>query len=186
MTTDAPLDTYRFTLTADDAMAWETRPQEFGRGGKLGFLLPLLLVGAGIGLLPPAWTAGWRLFVIGLGLVAVVYLGWTAALNFLAYRRARRRYPVPTEMVVEDWVEHLAVTENGREEFIAPETIGALIRTKEHLLITSGRHLVIMPRRAFEDGNYEPFAAQLVLRGRQQRRLSDGPMPPRSVSPSPP
>ena len=184
--TEAPLETYRFTLTAADALAWETRPRQFGLWGKLGYVAPLLLGGIGIGLLPLEWTAGWRLIAIGLGLVAVVYLGWTVVINLLADRRARRRYPVPTEMVVEDWVDHLAVTENGREDFIAPETIGALIRAKEHLLITSGRHLLIMPRRAFEGGSYEPFAAQLVLRGRQPSSLSGGPVPPRSASPLPP
>lgn len=164
--TDTPIQTYRFTLTAADALVWEARPRELGNLAKLAYLLPVVLGGVGIGLMPPEWTEGWRFFVVGGVFVVLVYGSWTLGFNLLARQRARRRYPVPTEVVVEDWLDHLAIVENGRKRFIASEAIANVMREKDHMIIVTGDDQVIMPRSAFEKGRYEPFAKRLVLRAK--------------------
>jgi hypothetical protein len=154
-----------YQLGFADALAYESRPRELRGWRKLVFFVWIALAGAGVALLPEGWTSGegdWRFWFYGLGFASILYGIAVVVMTFHDRLRAQRRLPRPVDVVLEQWGDHLAVTENGGMRFIAFETISTAYASVSHAIIVVENDVVIVPRRAFaEPGDMEAFAAFL-------------------------
>ena len=152
-----PLWSLHYALTAEDALAHARLPREIRGWRKLAFFAWLALAGVTLALLPDNWTGGeadWRFWGIGALLLLVFYglaLLYMNAVNFLS---ARRRYPVPVNVVLDLWPDHLDITENGHQRVIGLQTIAAAGFVPTHAyLVLAPNDLIIVPRRVFVDAN---------------------------------
>ena len=147
-----PLNTFRYTLTAADALAYERLPRKLRTPQTIMFVVWLGLGGFLLAALPPDLAgATWspRYWATGAALVAVQYAIFVAVRGWVRHRRARFRVPAPREVTVSQWPNRLTVTELGRSRDIEFAAIGALLPTQAHLFIAAGDDLVIMPAIAF-------------------------------------
>lgn len=156
-----PIRTYSYTLSAEDALAWETLPREITGWGKLGYFLLIFVGGMSLALLPDTWTEGWRIYALAVAWLALIWLGRTLVLTLGNRRRARRRYPQPVAVRVEEWGDHFAIAEAGRQRFMAYETVSHWVTGKRHLFICGGKDLLIIPASVFEPNEMAALIALL-------------------------
>jgi len=150
----SPLRAFTYTLTTADALAYECLPREMRGWRKWLLLLWLAGMGGLVAFLPVEWVGpegGWMFWVAGALLVGLGWLIATAIMTTATRRRARRRTPVAQVVTLEQWGDHLAVTVDGRQSFVAWETIAAVTLGKTHVFIDAPPQVIIVPLRAFDD-----------------------------------
>jgi len=152
--TDAPLATYRYTLTRQDALAYENLRSELPGPQRVLFFIWLGLAGMLLAALPeevagPTWSL--QFCAVGFALLALQYGLYVLARTVTRYIRARRRYPEPVEVSLEEHPDHLVVAENGKPRTVPFTEIGMILPTATHLFMAVGRDLVIVPQVAFGD-----------------------------------
>lgn len=166
-----PLTTLSYTLSFADALAYESVSRELRGWRKLAFFVWIALAGAAVALLPDGWTAGesdWRFWLYSLGFAAFLYLIAMLVINLGNRRRAHRRLPHSLDMLVEQWGDHLAITQDAKIRFLPFETIAGVGLGTDHAFIRDGAEVLIIPRRAFaEPMEMEAFAAFLDGFGHQ-------------------
>ena len=145
----------QYRLDWRDALAWETVPREM-RGRRKAVML-LWLAGAGVvlALLPEGVVGGEgsvRYYAMLVGLLAVQY--GIAMLFLTAHRhlRARRWFPVPVQVDLQFWGDHLEETRSDRPspQVIVPEYCGNFITTPTHMFVPYLRdQVLIVPLAAF-------------------------------------
>jgi hypothetical protein len=153
MNARAPL---RYTLTRQDALAYENLRGEMPGPQRVLYFLWLGLAGLLLAALPEdiagtTWSA--RFFIAGTVLIGAQYLLFLGARALLRRNRARHRYPQPTTVKLERADDHFIVTENGKQRIVRFEAIGMLLPTASHLFIAVERDLVIVPMAAFSDAS---------------------------------
>lgn len=149
-----PLLTLTFTLTTADALAYETLPRELVGWRKWLLLVWLAAAGGVTAFLPAEWIGpewGWRFWLVALLLVGIAYGLATVVMTLATHRRARRRVPAPTVVVLEQWGDHLSASVGGRQLFIAYETIADVAIGKAHVFVTAPPEALIVPLSAFAD-----------------------------------
>jgi hypothetical protein len=182
-----PDATYRFTLSADDALVWERLPRPITGLHKLGFAAVLLVGCGGFALLPPRWVEGWK-FYAWLTMVALfAYVGARLLFDLIALYRARLRFPAPVAVRLEDWRDRLHVRIDGTTRRIRLGDVDSLARTKGYVFLEADRELVILPTDAFPPGRLEAMAQRIRIAMREQHlarrpgsRLTRGPEAPNS------
>jgi hypothetical protein len=148
-----PIHVYEATLSYVDALWFEQVPAEM-RGWKLwGFFIWLGSAGAMLALLPEEWglTSMPWFPVVGLALVAVNYGLVIVWMNVTGRIRARRRFPKPVRLRVEEWGDHFAIEVDGKMSHMAYETINRVFTGQQHFFAVSGKDVLIIPRHAFAD-----------------------------------
>lgn len=145
----------QYRLDWRDALAWETVPREM-RGRRKAVML-LWLAGAGVvlALLPDEFVGAegsLRYYAVLIGLLAVQY--GIAMLFLTAHRhlRARRWFPVPVQVDLQFWGDHLVETRSDRPspQVIVPEYCGNFITTPTHMFVPYLRdQVLIVPLAAF-------------------------------------
>ena len=156
VTVAAPIAIYCYTLTAADALAYERLPRELPGLQKFALFVWLGLGGAALGLLPETITGslyGVQFWLLGAVLIGVQYLIFRLVRGALRWLRARRRYPQPVEIGLEQWADRLILTQAGRTRTISFQAIGMLLPTPNALFAAVGKDLLIVPRRAFAGEN---------------------------------
>ncbi|SFZ84919.1 hypothetical protein SAMN02983003_2284 [Devosia enhydra] len=151
MTPFEPRSLASHTLTSADALAWETLPRD---GRRSDFWLLIGLAGGGgmiLGFLPDEWTDGWRFWAIG-GFFCVLAFGiFVLVRTLLAYRKARRRIPVPITQTVDILPHGIAVVSGSGRRVLAREAIATVVATATHLFVAGADDLVIVPLGVFDD-----------------------------------
>ena len=163
MSPDAPNATYRFTLTHEDALAWELLPREMSSRQMLVYIVVLILAGGALAFLPEQWTEGLLFWVWLVWVALAAYTVSTIMHRSAARARALARFPRPTDVIVEDWDHALTVKTGGRQRHFAFETFLAVTRGKDHMFLPLGGDLVILPHRAVERADREEIAARIIL-----------------------
>ena len=156
MTEPGPINAYRFTLTAADALAYERLPRELPGLQKFALFVWLGLGGAALGLLPETITGslyGVQFWLLGAVLIGVQYLIFRLVRGALRWLRARRRYPQPVDIGLEQWPDRLVLTQAGRPRTIPFQAISMLLPTPNALFAAVDKDLLIVPRRAFAEDN---------------------------------
>jgi hypothetical protein len=153
MNASAPL---RYTLTRQDALAYENLRGEMPGPQRVLYFLWLGLAGLLLAALPEeiagtTWST--RFFIVGTVLIGVQYLLFLGARALLRRNRARHRYPQPATAELERADDHFVVTENGKQRIVRFEDIGMLLPTAKHLFMAVGHDLVIVPMVAFSDAS---------------------------------
>ncbi len=182
-----PDATYRYTLSADDALVWERLPRPITGLHKLGFAAVLLVGCGGFALLPHRWVEGWK-FYAWLTMVALfAYVGARLLFDLIALYRARQRFPAPVKVVLEDWRDRLHLRIDGITQRIRLGDIESLARVNGYVFVEASRDLVILPADAFPPGKLEAIAQRIRIAMREERlagrlvsRLTRGPEAPNS------
>lgn len=151
MNASAPL---RYTLTQQDALAYENLRGELPGPQRVLYFLWLGLAGLLLAALPediagPTWST--RFFIVGTVLIGLQYLLFLGARALLRRNRARHRYPQPATVTLERAADHFVITENGKPRMVRFEDIGMLLPTASHLFMAVGDDLVIVPMAAFSN-----------------------------------
>ena len=152
-----PLKVLRYRLTADDALVWEQLSREFTKAEKRALVLTLFVAGVAYGVAEdwvPAIFAGLPGIVKMLIVVACVFLGQMLWMNVRQHRRARRRFPVPVNMICEAWHDHLSacpVDQPSASQHVVAETIRQVVVDRGRLFIDDLSGLLILPQSAFAD-----------------------------------
>ncbi len=147
---NAPL---RYTLTWQDALAYERLPKTMPGLQQATLYLWLALAGALLIALPPevVGTLGSpRFWLTGAGLLVLQYLIFRAARAIMRLNRARYRFPRPVGMEVMPAEDHLVLRRDGKTQTVPFDQIVMLLPSKEHLFMAVGRELVIIPASAFD------------------------------------
>jgi hypothetical protein len=147
-----PLATYRYTLTWQDALAYERLPRSMPGIQQATLYIWLALAGLLLITLPPelvGYAGSPRFWLTGAGLLILQYLIFRLFRAVARLNRARHRFPRPVEMAVMEDDDHLVVTAGGKSTTILFDEIGMLLPTKQHLFMAVGRELVIVPASAF-------------------------------------
>ena len=153
--TDAPIATYRYTLTWQDALAYERLPREMPGLQKITLYIWLGIAGILLVALPPEVVGDVntpRFWLSGAALVIIQYLIFWVLRGITRLNRARYRYSAPTEIVLTQWPDHLVVEQNGKVTTVPFEDISVLLPTATHLFIATGHDLIIVPALAFPQG----------------------------------
>ena len=145
-----PLAVYRYRLTYVDALACERLPGEWSGWRKAAMILPLMAIGAFAGLLEDWTGVWWWTSVVGL-LLAWALVGF-AVLNWRIHRRARARALREGQTEVEEWGDRLTIRSQAGVTHLADEAIGRVIVTGGHVFVLWRGGSLILPLRAFEDG----------------------------------
>jgi hypothetical protein len=178
--------TYRYTLTWQDALAYERLPKELPGLQKITLYIWLGLAGLLLVALPPEVVGDEntpRFWLSGAALVLIQYLIFFVLRAIIRLNRARYRFPAPTEFVVIEEPDRLLVNQAGKATIVPFMEIRALLPTAHHLFIAAGKELIIMPMGAFSD----PTAmAQLVDRIDYQARDRSDDEDPAPAAPSTP
>ena len=151
MDSSAPLAVFRYTLTWQDALAYERLPKTMPGIQQATLYIWLAIAGVLWIALPPELVGDNgtpRFWLSGVALLVLQYLIFRLARAVARLNRARHRYPAGVEMVVSQWPDRLSVERDGTTRVIAFEEIGALLPTAERLFIAAGRDLVIIPATA--------------------------------------
>lgn len=148
----APLRTFEYRLTPQDAVAYSVQRHVLTRGEK--FKVMLLVGGAGLiaTSLPQHWPPLWW-WAAAIGMVAcacVLAIVWT---NFYA-RKGATKLDAPTGPVrLEEWSDRV-VEQSGRGERTAPmDRISEVIATPQHVFLRVGCTPLIVPAAAFADAS---------------------------------
>jgi len=152
--TDAPLRTLCYSLTWQDALAYERLPKDLPGLQKMTLYIWLALPGLFLVALPPELAGDLntpRFWLTGAALVLLQYLIFMTLRGITRLNRSRFRYPTPAEMVVTQHPGGLTVEQDGKATAVPFEAIGALLPTARHLFIAAGSDLVIVPVGAFGD-----------------------------------
>lgn len=152
MNAPSPLNVYRFTVTWQDALAYERLPRDLPSLQKITLYLWLALAGIILVVLPSD-VAGEvnsiRFWLTGAALVLLQYAIFVVLRAITRLNRARFRYPVPVSVVLEQWPDHLSVADADKPRDVRFEDMGALLPTAQRLFIASGADLIIVPVSAF-------------------------------------
>ena len=153
MTDEAPIATYRYTLTSADALVYERLPKELPGVPRIALYVWLGLAGFELAALPPELVGepnAPRFWLAGAVLVLVQYGLYRIARAVTRLNRARHAYPRPADFVLTQWPDRLAVERDGGTAITTPfAEIGALLPTAAYLFIAAGDQLVIVPATAF-------------------------------------
>ena len=152
MIAPSPLNVFRFTVTWQDALAYERLPRDLPSLQKITLYLWLGLAGIVLIALPPEVVGeinSIRFWLTGAALVLLQYAIFIVLRGITRFNRARYRYPTPANIVLEQWPEHLAIENAGKTHDVHFEQIGALLPTAQRLFIASGPDLIIVPVSAF-------------------------------------
>jgi len=155
MLAPSPLHVFRYTLNWQDALAYERLPRDLPGLQKITLYLWLGLAGIVLIALPADIVGeinSIRFWLTGAGLVLLQYAIFVTLRGVTRFNRARYRYPVPADVALEQWPDHLVITSGGKTRQVRFEEIGALLPTAQRLFIASGHELIIVPLLAFEDG----------------------------------
>ena len=163
MRSDGPNAIYRFTLTHRDALAWENLPREMSSTRMFVFVAVIIAAGGAIAFLPERWTSGYLFWVWLVWAALAAYTVSTIMNRSAARARALRRFPRPTEVVIEDWDHALSVREGRDERHIAFETFLAVTRGKDHLFLPIDSMPVIIPNSAMDRASRDSLAARIIL-----------------------
>ncbi|MGV3650794.1 MAG: hypothetical protein ACO1OK_05175 [Devosia sp.] len=151
MTQFEPRSLASHTLTAADALAWETLPRD---NRRTDFWLLIGLAGGGgmiLGIMPDEWTEGWRFWAIGGAFCVLAFGIFVLARTLHAYRKARRRIPRPISQEISILPNGIEIIGGPGQRFVAREAIVAVVLTASHVFISGADELVILPLRAFDD-----------------------------------
>lgn len=150
-----PLATYRYTLTWQDALAYERLPKDLPGLQKVTFYIWLGLAGILLVALPPEVVGDVntpRFWLSGAALVIIQYFIFWALRAITRLNRARYRYPTPSQIILTQWPDRLEVEGDGKATTVPFTEIAALLPTATHLFIAAGRDLIIVPASAFPEG----------------------------------
>ena len=181
MTDLAPIATYRYQLTWQDALAYERLPKDLPGLQKMTLYIWLALAGLLLVALPPELAGEVntpRFWLTGAGLVLIQYAIFWLARGVRRLNRARYRFPAAVDMVVTQWPDRLAVDRGGAETTVPFEEIGALLPTAERLFIAAGRDLVIMPVSVFGDATGMQRLVDAIDGYAREKREAEAPTPP--------
>lgn len=147
-----------FSLTAADALAWESLPRTLAGWRLFVFYLWLGAAGLWLAVLPEHWIRGQLASLLLLLLfVALHWAGASLATTLAAHRRARRRIPAPLGARLIDTGAVLSWQIGAYPvQSIAPAAIRQVLLTPRHLFLDAPPALVIVPLAAFDS----PAAAQ--------------------------
>ncbi len=154
-----PQRTYAYQLTSADLLAWLDLPSE---KTPAAFLLWTVPAGLCLAVLPASWVGvpfEPKFLLSG----AVLLGGWfgffVLAIRQVQAMRARRAFPAPVDMTLQEWDDHLAEMSNGGTRTIAPRDIGAIVETPKHVFVRARADMIIVPLAAFKDaGDLHAFA----------------------------
>lgn len=166
---DEPLAQLAYTLTPADALAYEALPREIVGWRKWSFLVWLAAAGMVLALLPRDWVGpegGWRFWLVLLALLGAFWGVAILVMTLNTHRRARRRIPSATPVVLKQWGDHLEVAGAGRTFFVAYETIADVATTSDHVFIAAPPEAIIVPSSAFAGSE------EMALFGSEIDRLS--------------
>lgn len=144
------LAVYRYRLTTVDALAYERLPGEWTGWQKAALILPLMAIGAFAGLIED-WSGVWWWASV-IGLLAIWAVVGFAVFNWRIRRRAKARAAREGRIEVEDRGDRLTICSQAGTTHLADETIGRVIVTDGHVFILWRGGSLILPQRAFEDG----------------------------------
>lgn len=166
-----PLDTLSYTLTPEDALAYERLTRERRGWGQVLFYIWIACAGAALVALPQDWTGdegSLRFYVVGAALIALFWLSANLMRDQFRRIRAYRRVPAPIAVRLEVWGDHIAIESGGRQTVLAYETIAAVHHDEAHVFISGPSAVVIVPRSAFADSAaLAAFAEGIDARSRE-------------------
>lgn len=151
---DEPLAQLSYTLTTSDALAYEALPREIVGWRRWSFLVWLAGAGLVLALLPDEWIGpegGLRFWLVLLVLLAIFWAVAALVMTLNTHRRARRRIPAPTAMMLRQWPDRLEITASGRTFPVPYDAIVDVTATNSHVFITAPPEVVIVPLGAFLD-----------------------------------
>lgn len=143
---------YRYTLTWQDALAYERLPRSMPGIQQATLYIWLALAGIFLITLPPelvGYAGTPRFWLTGAGLLVLQYAIFRTFRAVARLNRARYRFPRPVEMEVVEEDDHLLVTQDGKSRTIPFDQVSMLLPTKQYLFMAVGRDLVIVPVTAF-------------------------------------
>jgi hypothetical protein len=152
MSDATPVAVFRYTLTWQDALAYERLPRDLPGLQKITLYIWLALAGIFLVALPPELVGEVntpRFWLTGAALVIIQYLIFVVLRGITRLNRARYRIPAAIEAMLAQWPDRLVVERDGKVSTIPFEEIGALLPTVRHLFVAAGRELVIVPAAAF-------------------------------------
>ena len=179
--TDAPIATYRYTLTWQDGLAYERLPREMPGLQKITLYIWLGIAGILLIALPPEVVGDVntpRFWLSGAALLIIQYLIFWMLRSITRLNRARYRYPAPAEIGLTQWPDHLVVEQNGKTTTVPFEEIGVLLPTATHLFIAAGRDLIIVPASAFPQGAAGIADMAAAIDGFMRDKLAERPGEP--------
>jgi len=144
--------TYRYTLTWQDALAYERLPKTMPGIQQATLYIWLALAGALLITLPPelvGYVGTPRFWLTGAGLLVLQYLLFRGFRAIGRLNRARYRFPRPVEMAIAEEPDRLVITTDGKGTTVPFDQISMLLPTKSHLFVAVGRELIIVPAGAF-------------------------------------
>ncbi len=151
----APEQTLTYTLSASDALAWETRPRELRGWGRMLFLLWLGFAGFILFLVPQEWVGpegGLRFYLWLVGLIGVQWGLAALAMTAVARLRAQRRIPGAPIVRLDVYPDRLVERRDLAEPVvITPDRIANVLLFPGHVIVATVRDVVIIPARAFAD-----------------------------------
>lgn len=162
-----------YTLTAADALAYERLPRTLTGMQRATLYLWLVLAGVLLVALPPELVgtiSSPRFWLTGAAFLIIQWFIYTALRWWWQRSRARARYPRPVDISLEQFDDHLQLTENGRTWNIPFGDIGVLLPTASHLFMAAGRDLVIVPVAAFGNaGGMDDIVARIDAYAREHQ-----------------
>lgn len=160
---DGPNAIHRFTLTYEDALAWESLPREMSGARMLVFVGVIAVAGGALAFLPDKWTDGLLFWVWLVWVALAAYTVSTIMNRSAAGARALRRFPRPTEVVIEEWDHALGVREGREERHVAFKDVLAVTRGNDHLFLAIDNEPVIIPHRAMDRSSRDSLAARIII-----------------------
>jgi hypothetical protein len=142
----------RYTLTWQDALAYERLPKTIPGIQQATLYIWLALAGILLIALPPEVvgdTGSPRFWLTGAGLLLLQYAIFRLGRAVMRLNRARYRLPRPVEMELGEADDHLVVSTDGKPRTVPFTEIGMLLPAKGHLFMSVGRDLIIVPASAF-------------------------------------
>jgi len=174
---DTPLATYGYTLSWQDALAYERLPKEMPGLQKVTLYIWLGIAGIFLIALPPEVVGEVntpRFWLSGAALVIIQYLIFWVLRGVTRLNRARFRYPAPAEVALTQWPDRLVVEQDGKGTTVPFEEIGVLLPTATHLFIAAGRDLIIVPAAAFPQGAAGIADLAATIDGFMREKLAGG------------
>lgn len=144
--------TYSYTLSWQDALAYERLPKTMPGIQQATLYIWLALAGIILIALPPeivGYAGTPRFWLTGAGLLVLQFVIFRLFRAVARLNRARYRFPRPVDMELVEEDDRLTVTTDGKRTTVPFEQISMLLPTKAHLFMAVGRNLVIVPARAF-------------------------------------